>query len=259
MAAKRISVRSLQRNNDKKPWKDLPPLEGVVESEFLRPILLGDSVLPYRIVETFEAVIPRDREGLMDGQSDRIDAYSGMAAWWRKAEATWEEHRSSDRLSLAEQLDYQRKFGQQFPIQPERIVYNRSGMHLVASRLNDRRTLIDNALYWATAASTAEALYLCAILNSAIITELVRPYMSYGKDERDFAKQIWQVPIPLYDPAIDLHARLAARGLELESVIAKIPIDPNRHFAATRRDIREFIAQSEAGKDAEELVQELLS
>ncbi len=76
-AAGKAGVRSLQRNNDKKPWKDLPALEGVVETEFIRPVLLGESVLPFRIAETFEAVIPRDREGLMDGQSDRLDAIRG--------------------------------------------------------------------------------------------------------------------------------------------------------------------------------------
>jgi HEAT repeats/PBS lyase HEAT-like repeat len=34
----------------------------------------------------------------------------------------------------------------------------------------------------------------CAILNSATVTELVRPFMSYGKDERHFDKHIWQRP-----------------------------------------------------------------
>lgn len=85
-AAGKVGVRSLQRTNDKKPWKDLPALEGVVETEFLRPVLLGESVLPYRVAETFEAVIPRDKEGLMDGQSDRLDAYEGLAAWWKAEE-----------------------------------------------------------------------------------------------------------------------------------------------------------------------------
>src|SRR5262249_12049715 len=144
----------------------------------------------------------------------------------------WEEHRSEQtRLTLIEQLDYQHKFRQQFPIQPERIVYNKSGMHLVAARLNDRRMVIDHALYWATAASTAEAQYLCATLNSATFTELVRPFMSYGKDERHFDKHIWQVPVPLYDPTDDLHGRLSARGAELEAAIGKLEIDPGRHFA----------------------------
>ena len=259
MPAGKAGVRSLQRANDKKPWKDLPALEGVVETEFIRPVLLGESVLPFRIAETFEAVIPRDREGLMDGQSDRLDAYEGLASWWRRAEAIWEKHRSSDRLTLIEQLDYQSKLEQQFPIQPERIVYNSSGMHLVASRLNDRRLMIDIHLYWATAASTAEAQYLCAILNSATFTELVRPFMSYGKDERDFDKHIWQLPVPLYDPTDDLHTRLSARGAELEAAIAELELRPGSHFAAVRRDIRGFIAESEAGRDVEALVEELLS
>jgi hypothetical protein len=83
--------------------------------------------------------------------------------------------------------------------------------------------------------------------------------MSYGKDERDFAKHIWQLSIPLYDPTNDLHSRLSARGGELEAAIAKLEIEPERHFAATRRDVRGFIAESEAGRDVEALVEELLS
>jgi len=258
-AAGKVAVRSLQRANDKKPWKDMPALEGVVESEFLQPVLFGESVLPFRLAETFEAVLPRDRNGILDGQSDRLDAYEGLANWWRRAEAIWEEHRSSERLSLVQQLDYQNKFQQQFPIQTERIVYNTSGMHLVASRLSNHRVVTDSSLYWATAASKAEAHYLCAILNTATFTELVRPFMSYGKDERHFHKHIWQIAVPLYDPINDLHGCLSARGAELEKAIGKLQLVPGRHFAATRRDIRKFIAESEAGQDVEELVVELLS
>jgi SAM-dependent methyltransferase len=259
MTAGSAAVRSLQRANDKKPWKELPALEGVVETEFIRPVLVGESVVPFRIAETFEAVIPRDRNGLMDGQSDRLDAYEGLAVWWRQAEAVWEENRSSEKLSLLKRADYQKTLEQQFPIQSIRIVYNKSGMHLVAARVSDHRAVIDHKLYWATAASSAEALYLCAVLNAAKFTELVRPFMSYGKDERDFDKNIWQLPVPLYDPANDIHIRLSARGAELEAAIAGFDVKPGRHFAAVRRDIREFIAGSEAGQDVEALVEELLS
>ena len=237
----------------------MPALEGVVETEFLRPVLLGECVLPFRLAETFEAVIPRDRGGLMDGQSDRLDVYEGLATWRRRAEDVWEKHRSSGRLTLIQQLNYQNKYEHQFPIQPERMVYNRSGMHLVAARLTNPRVVIDNSLYWATAASTAEAHYLCAVSNSAVFTELVRPFMSYGKDERDFHKHIWQLPVPLYDPRDDLHARLSARGAELEAAVGTLNLRPGVHFAAVRRDVRQFIAESEAGRDVEALVAELLS
>jgi hypothetical protein len=220
---------------------------------------VGERVMPFRIMDSFEAVIPRDRDGLMDAQSDRLDAYEGLAEWWRQAEALWEENRSSDKLTLIQRVNYQKTLEQQFPIQSECIVYNASGMHRVAARLPDQRAVVEHALYWATAASTAEAQYLCAILNSAKITELARPFMSYGKDERHFDKNIWQLPIPLYDPTNDLHTRLSKRGAELEAEIAKIVIDPTRHFPAVRRDIRKFIAASEAGQDVESLVADLLS
>ena len=117
LSAGNASVRSLQRANDKKPWKDLPALEGVVETEFLRPALLGESVLPFRIATIFEAVIPRDRDGLMDGQSDRLDAHEGLASWWRRAEEIWDRHRSSERMTLIERLDFQHTLEHQFPMQ----------------------------------------------------------------------------------------------------------------------------------------------
>ena len=90
-------------------------------------------------------------------------------------------------------------------------------------------------------------------------TELARPFMSYGKDERHFDKHIWQIPISLYDPTDDLHGRLSARAAELEEAIGKLELIPGRHFTATRRDIRRFIAESEAGRDVEALVEELLN
>lgn len=101
-------------------------------------------------------------------------------------------------------------------------------------------------------------MYLCAVLNAAAFTELVRPFMSYGKDERHFDKHIWQLPVPLYDPADDLHRRLAARGAELEAAVGQLPLRSEKHFAAVRRDVRGFIAGSEAGRDVEALVEELL-
>jgi hypothetical protein len=258
MPVGKVGVVSRRGANDKAPWKNLPALKGVVETEFIRPVLLGESLVPFRIAQTFEAVIPWDKAGIMDSQSDRLDAYEGLAKWWRKAESVWEENRKSEKMTLVDRMNYQRSLEQQFPIQPERIVYNKSGMHLAAARFKDHRAVVENSLYWATASTTAEALYLCAILNTAMFTELARPFMSYGKDERHFDKHIWQIPVPMYDATDNLHARLSARGAELEAMVGSYAIDPERHFPATRADIRKLIAASEAGQDAEALVQELL-
>ncbi|MBX9581467.1 MAG: N-6 DNA methylase [Gemmataceae bacterium] len=258
MPAGRAAVRSHRGANDKKPWKELPDLEGVVETEFIRPVLLGSSVLPFRVAATAEAVLPVDRKKLFAADPDALDLYAGLAKWWRKAEAVWEANRASERLTLAEQLDYHGKLSQQLPIQPQRVVYTASGMHLAAARVTDPRAVVEHGLYWATFRSTAEAQYLCAVLNAAAFTELARPYMSYGKDERHFDKHIWQLPVPLYDPANDLHARLSHRGAELETLVAGLDLPAGLHFAAVRRRVREHMAETEAGRDVEELVEELL-
>ena len=57
-------VRSSRSANEKSPWKNVATLEGVVETEFLRPIHLGETVLPYRVVEPREALIPWDMQRL---------------------------------------------------------------------------------------------------------------------------------------------------------------------------------------------------
>ncbi|MCW2919846.1 MAG: hypothetical protein JWN52_7914 [Actinomycetia bacterium] len=66
--------------------------EGVVESEFVRPVLLGESMLPYRVLPPCQAVLPLDGATLLDGEHPRLDHYP--------AEQQWLAGRSSDRLTL---------------------------------------------------------------------------------------------------------------------------------------------------------------
>ena len=58
VAAGRRPVRSLRTANEKPPWKELPSLEGTVEHEFVRPVHLGATLLPFRLLSSWLAVIP---------------------------------------------------------------------------------------------------------------------------------------------------------------------------------------------------------
>src|SRR5262245_55693470 len=49
---------------------------------------------------------------------------------------------------------------------------------------------------------------LCAIMNSAVTSEFLRPLMAYGKDERHIHKNVWQLAIPAYDSKNAMHASL---------------------------------------------------
>ena len=68
-------VRGRTSSQDKKPWKSLEPMRGPVEVEFLRPVYLGESIAPYRLLSHVTGVIPwnpNPRE-VMDKDGIRID------------------------------------------------------------------------------------------------------------------------------------------------------------------------------------------
>jgi hypothetical protein len=83
--------------------------------------------------------------------------------------------------------------------------------------------------------------------------------MSYGKDERDIHKHIWEVPIPLFDADNRVHRRLAELGGIAESISATFAINPAVHFAAARRHIRELLERTPEGQKISEIVYELIS
>jgi hypothetical protein len=252
------AVRSVRSANEKRPWKDLEALEGVVESEFAYRLYLGEHVLPYRTLPPSRAVLPWLNAELLPSDNSRLELFPGLATWWRQAEEIWNANRSSERLSLIEQLDYHSKLSAQSPIQATRIVYTKSGMHLAAARIEDRRHVIDHKLYWATPASRDEALFLCAILNSAEITRQVRPLMSYGKDERDIDKHIWRLPIPEFDSSNPLHAELSSLAAKVEQEVSAIQLDEARNFVALRRQVRSFLAESTRAQQIERIVAKLV-
>ena len=257
LPAGRARIRSRRSPYEKKPWRDLLDLEGVVETEFLRPVYLGESIVPYRVVKPALALIPWDGQRLLHGGEEALDSYPGLAKWLRRTEGLWNQHRSSERFSLAERLDYHGGISRQFPIVSERVVYTKAGMHIAAARVLHHRPVIDHKLYWANIWTAHEAWYLCAILNSAVVTERVRPLMSYGKDERDIDKYVWRLPIPEYSDSIKLHRQLSELGQEAEKEVASLALR-KVGFTAQRRQVREYLAVSKTGKSIETLVMRLL-
>lgn len=258
LPAGRMAVESSRSVNEKTPYKELASVYGVVETEFVRPIYSGESLLPYRVVDPLLAVIPCSSGRLLT--SRELDLHPGLRSWWAQAEQLWENNRAAaTRLSLMEQLDYQSKMSKQLPVPPFRIIYNASGMHLAASKIRNNRAIVTKSLYWAAFRDEAEADFLCAILNSSATTELLRPFMSYGKDERHVDKHLWQLPIPPYDGEDTSHQELVSLSRQASQIANECSVDPALHFAATRRRIRQLIENSQAGKRISEIVYEMLS
>jgi hypothetical protein len=256
IAQGRIAVQSHRSVNEKKPWKDLPALTGVVERKFLKLVYSGESVFPFLIGNPMLAVLPCTTRGLLP--PEEIELYPGLQHWWNQTTEIWEEHRSSERLSLTDQIDFQSKLSKQLPIAPLRVVYNKSGMHICAAKLKSPNALITHGLYWCAVTSETEADFICAILNAPITTELTRPLMSYGKDERDIHKHVWELPIPKFDRSNQVHQRISELGSKLEKVAAKFELNEELHFAATRRHIRDVLIATAEGQELNDLTFDLL-
>ena len=62
LRASRAAARVVGRDRwmDRPPWNRVPPPAGPVEVRFLRPLLLGESIAPFRQLETVLAVVPVD-------------------------------------------------------------------------------------------------------------------------------------------------------------------------------------------------------
>ena len=77
------SIRSHRSPLEKEPWKSLPDLRAAVEEHFVRPVLLGESVVPFAVATPFEGVIPWTKgTGFLDGENPKIDRFPGFAKWW---------------------------------------------------------------------------------------------------------------------------------------------------------------------------------
>lgn len=257
--AGRRAIESRRSTLEKKPWKLLPSLRGTVERQFIHPVLVGESVMPFRILSPHRGVFPWDGRRLLRGSDEHIDLYPGLARWWRIAEAIWEQNRSSDKMALIDRLDYQKGFTKQFPAPTHRVVYTASGMYLAAAIVSDETVVIEHKLYWSEAVSLDEARYLVSILNSAALTMAVRPLQGRGEhNPRDFDKYIFNLNIPPYDPRDSAHRELVTLAEQSLSIAASVDL-PDLRFEARRRHIREALIDAGVAAAADALVKALLA
>jgi len=255
-------VESRRVSAEKEPWKNQESIEHAVETEFLRPVLLGESILPYRLFCAFEGVVPVDKGIMLDSTmaANPERGFEKLAGWLKAAEATWETNKSaSTKLSWAEQQNYNGKLTAQFPIAPLRLVYSKSGTLPAACLVRDERAVIDHKLYWTKPTSEDEAHFLSAVLNSETARSRAEKYQSRGQfGARDFDKVMFNLPIPLFRESETLHRELAEAGAQAEAVAANVELKEGEKFQRARKRVRDALIEDGIGGDIEKLVEKLL-
>jgi hypothetical protein len=255
-------VTSRRSSLEKRPWLDLAAIENQVEAQFIRPVLLGESILPYRVFQTFEGVIPVDEKHVAltaSAASNELRGFDKLAGWMNKAEKLWADHSSEGKMSLIERWNYQRGLVNQFPVAQVRLLYAASGTHPSAVILRNDRAIIEHKLYWAPFVDENSANYLCAILNSETSRLRAAQYQSRGQfGARDFDKVIWNLPIPRYDAKVKLHRDLAEAGKSAEETAALVILKEGEKFQRARKRVRDALIANGIAGEIEKLVEKLL-
>lgn len=244
---------------EKPPWKRLPGIENPIEAEFLHPVLLGESILPYRVFRPFEGVVPVTGDGhVLDAEAAANRGIEGLRGWMRKAESVWDAN-AGGTMTLVGRWNYHNELGAQFPIAPLRVVYAKAGTLPAACLLYDRYGVVDHMLYWMAPSSETEGRYLVAILNSETGRKRIEQYQARGQfGARHFDKVMFNLPIPRFDPENRVHLALAHAAEQAEKVAAAVELPAPVKFQRARGLIRAALSETKVSREIDDLVEALL-
>ena len=281
-AAPTVTVNPRRGSQDKAPWKDLDltAITGqTLERLHVFNVHLGETIAPYVALEPLRTLLPLKQGdttipaevggpgGIRLGGLERR-----MRGRWQIISALWEGNKTpANQLNLLEQLNYLHKLSSQLEWQsnpdgrPVRLVYTSSGQPTAAILYNDS-DLVENLLFWVACKDTAEANYLLAIINSQALYDAVSGLMPKGQfGARHLHKHLWKLPIPGYDPALELHGAVAEAGVTAaagaEERLAELREERGNNLTITiiRRELRKWLLTSTQGKAVETAVARLLA
>ena len=284
-AAPTVTVNPRRGSLDKAPWKDLDLTDitaQTVEAKHLFDVHLGETIAPYVTLEPLKTLLPvkqgdaaiptneRGPGGIRLGGLERR-----MRERWQTVSRLWEENKApANRLNLLGQLDYMGKLSSQLEWvedagdRPVRVVYTSAGQP-TASLLKDDVVVVDYKLFWIACKDLDEANYLLAVINSDALATAVKPLMSKGQfGARDLQKHLWKLPIPEFDPALDLHGTIVEAGAtaarktqeKLSGLQEQYEQDEKElTVAIVRRELRAWLRRSDEGRAVEMTVGRLLA
>jgi len=254
----------------KDPWKI--SLRGHVEKDFIYYTLLGSDILPYTYRTLRLVVLPVIKEDdsfklLRINDMLEIGAVR-LAEWFQQVENVWKSRRTSaskERFpTIFDRFNYDNLLEFQSPTRRYIILYSATGRDLAACII-DRKNLppfrLRNAFLYPTdfiadvktwfyeTNSRNEALYLCAVLNSDVINERIKPLQPRGLGgERAIHRRPLMLSIPKFDNDNKEHKQLVKFA---EENIGKI----TTHVYRGRKELKTYLLYR---KNINKLVEKIL-
>ncbi|MDE0668121.1 MAG: N-6 DNA methylase [bacterium] len=211
-------VRITTRASKQKPWRNAGTLSGDVPEQWRHDAVFSQNVLVGCLTrDRAQCIVPIAETGEFDPDPG--------GAFWEEAQARYSDFAgrgSTTPTRLTGMLDYQGRLTAQLTEADSAawtVVYNKSGSYLRAARQRGP-LIVNDACYWMSVSTAAEAAYLVAVLNA----EALQPaYQATRRSDRDFHTHFWHdVPIPLYDDSSGLHSQLAWLSRRIEAAASAV-------------------------------------
>jgi hypothetical protein len=254
-------VASDERNDTKPPWSTIT-LKKEVDSEFLFGSLLGADIIPFGYTGFRMVVLPiflKNGEASVCKNFEELQklGFPKTARYFEEVELHWKKN-STDKqkdTSIYQWINYRNKICNQNFSTKYNVLYVASSTYLASCivdqtdeinyEMNDLKIKLngfvaESKTYYFETDDYEEANFLCAILNSKTLDDLIKPLQTRGLwGPRDIHKRPLSLPIPNFNKKDPDHSKLA----ELSNICCKkIPqilknIDA-KMIGSIRREVR---------------------
>ena len=111
----------------------------------------------------------------------------------------------------------------------------------MGTKITPRGFIAEAKTYFYETDDETEAHYICAVLNSPTINEMIKPLQPRGLyGERDIHRRPFMFPIPRFNPNDHIHTKLAKLGKICHEKVSKVKFT-KKSVAGLRKQAKEAI------------------
>jgi hypothetical protein len=253
---------SSENKNAKLPWKKIV-MDGNVSEEFLFNTLVATDVIPFGILRRrlifLPIIVTNGNITVINSSSHPILSNSDTSKYLETVEKVWEKNSkgTASTMTTYEWINYKNKLSMQNLNYKFKVLFVGSATYMTACVLKSSekysfnvkdvtfttsKFITDYSTYYFDTNNEMEAYYLCAILNSKTIDDLIKPEQSRGNfGPRNINKLPLTFNIPSYDSSSE-HIKLAKLGMACEEkAISNISKIPTKSTGDIRRKMRQLL------------------
>ncbi|MHA2053114.1 MAG: HsdM family class I SAM-dependent methyltransferase [Candidatus Hodarchaeales archaeon] len=238
-------------------WKEVN-IEGKIESEFLFKTLLSWEMYPFGYKNLRTVILPitissdtLSREFQPLNLESLRNKGKHVHQWFSKAEKLWIEkctEKSKERFpTLLSRLNYNNLILDQNPQKRYLVSYSGTGTNITASVIDKQKRkrnseglpfLADVKVWFYETNNKSEAHYLCAVLNSNVVNQLIKPLQPQGLGGgRAIHRRALSFPIPEFKSE-PLQSELTRLSLEAH---IRLSTHQFQNTTKMRREVKEII------------------